>query len=128
MGFIEGRILSNSDLNDHDLIKKVMQTIKKVHYSDTTNPLLKRTKMEAINEIHERNLKKGIVYPSCFMGLFKKLKEDFAQLETTRLSCHGDMNMGNIMIAEDGNVYLIDWAETSIDNPLLNCYQTCNLC
>lgn len=30
---------------------------------------------------------------------------------------HGDLKPDNVIIADDGNIYLIDWAEACIENP-----------
>jgi guanylate kinase len=121
MEFIEGRLFSRNDLNNREIITKVMQAIKKFHCYASKEHLLQRTRVDVIQDLYDHSrLKNDAVFPSCFDRLHKKLQLDHANLKTQPLPSHGDLNPDNILIAEDGNIYLIDWTEASIDNPFLD--------
>lgn len=132
MEFIEGRTFSRSDLNNKALVRSVMQTLKKFHTYRGEEHLIRRSKTKAHQELYERCLKKGVVYPSGFDGYYRELQEVFARLPRPWCPSHGDMNPGNILIAKDGRIMLIDWAEATIDNPFfdigwLSCFSAANV-
>jgi thiamine kinase-like enzyme len=121
MDFIEGRELVKEDLDNPDLLKELMQTLKKFHHQPKDESLVKKTKLEAIQDLYERYKdKKGVVFPSCFDRLHRQLQANFASLTAERVPSHGDFNQRNILVAKDGKIYIIDWAQASIDHPFLD--------
>ena len=120
MEFIEGRTLSRDDLNDNDIFQKVMQTLKKFHQYSGENHLFQQTRMKSMRNLYDRCLKKGVVFPSCFDNLHNQLQKDYDEISTVLLPSHGDFNPKNILLANDGSIYLIDWAGARIDNPFFD--------
>lgn len=121
MEFIEGRTLTRDDLNNAKIVKGTMEALKKFHQYPVEGQLIKRTKVGAIQDLYERyKNKKGVVFPSCFDQLHRKLQEDFAGLERVHGPSHGDFNPRNILVGEQGRIYIIDWAQASIDHPFLD--------
>lgn len=121
MEYIEGRTLTKDDLNNSEIVKKIMCALKKFHQHPKERDLIRRTKVEAIQDLYDRyKNKKGVVFPSCFDQLHSELKNDFAELKTEHMPSHGDFNPRNILIAENGHIYIIDWAQASIDHPFLD--------
>ncbi|KPK32132.1 MAG: hypothetical protein AMS24_04935 [Chlamydiae bacterium SM23_39] len=119
MDFIEGRLFVKEDLNNINIIEKIMQAIKKFHnYYENIN-LLKCTKVKSLQNIYMQ-FKKKDVYPYYFDQLHKKLQKKATKLNTKHIPSHGDLNPSNILIATNGNIYLIDWTEATIDNPFLD--------
>jgi|694.fasta_scaffold25378_3 thiamine kinase-like enzyme len=120
MEFIEGRTLTREDLKNAEIISKVMQALKKFHEYPNEGLLVKRTKVGAIQDLYDRYKKKGVVFPSCFDQLHGKLQDDFADLKSALGPSHGDFNPRNIMVSKEGHIYIIDWAQASIDHPFLD--------
>lgn len=121
MEFIEGRTLTRDDLNNVEIVKGTMGVLKKFHQHPIEGQLVKRTKIGAIQDLYERyKHKKGVVFPSCFDQLHRKLQEDFANLKRVHGPSHGDFNPRNILVGEHGRIYIIDWAQASIDHPFLD--------
>lgn len=120
MEYIEGRTLTKHDLNNAEIVKKVMSALKKIHQYPEEGVLAKRTKVGAIQDLYDRyKSKKGVVFPTCFDQLHSNLQDAFADLQTKRMPTHGDFNPRNILVAENGRIYIIDWAQASIDHPFL---------
>ncbi len=118
--FIEGREFSRHDLNDDSITSSVMQAIKKFHQYSGKTKLQKQTKIDAIQNLYERYKKKSIVFPSCYDTLYHKLLDDFTHLVSEPVPSHGDTNPRNILIANDGKIYLIDWDLSNYESPFLN--------
>ncbi len=120
MEFIEGRTFSREDLDNRDLVTQVMQTLKKFHQYTGDAHLLKRTKVETIEYAYERHKAKGTVFPSCFEKLLDELQEEASNLDARFGPSHGDFNPNNIMVGDDGKIYIIDWSEACIDHPFFD--------
>ncbi len=121
MEFVEGRTLTRDDLNNAQIIKKIMGALKKFHQYPDQGQLVRRTKVGAIQDLYDRyKNKKGVIFPSCFDQLHGKLQNDFADLKRPHGPSHGDFNPRNILVGEEGDVYIIDWAQASVDHPFLD--------
>lgn len=119
MDYIDGRSFSSDDLSDKEIIKNIMYSIKKFH-NHSKGVVLKKTKFDSMNENYENAIKNGVVYPSEFNEMRKKLLQKFEELNDSILPSHGDLNIDNILITADKKVFLIDWAESKSDNPLMD--------
>jgi thiamine kinase-like enzyme len=118
--FIEGRTFTHEDLDNKELVKKLMRAVRTFHdYADGQHLIRAQIKkIDTIQARRERCVKEGAVYPSCYDDLFQQLKNSFATLCSQPCPVHGDLKPENVIIANDGGVYLIDWAEACIENPL----------
>lgn len=126
MEFIEGRTLTRDDLDNAEVVKQVVSALKKFHHysendSSSYSGILRRTKVKAIHDLYDRyKHKKGVIFPSCYDPLHSKLQEDFVTLKRKHTLSHGDFNRHNILISEEGHIYVIDWACAGIDHPFLD--------
>jgi len=121
MEFIEGRALSRQDLGNQETVIKIVRAIKKFHHQAPSENLHQQTRSEMIQGLYKYNQEQnGVVYPSCFDDLHEKLQTNSVALKANLLPTHGDLNLDNVLIANDGNVYFIDWAEAHVDNPFLD--------
>jgi thiamine kinase-like enzyme len=120
MELVEGRTLTRDDLNNAEIFKEVMEALKKFHQYPDEGRLVKRTKVGAIQDLYDRYNKKGVVFPSCFDQLHRTLQNDFVVLKREHRPSHGDFNPRNILVTDQGHIYIIDWAQASIDHPFLD--------
>ena len=121
MEFIEGRTLTRDDLNNVEIVKEVMKALKTFHQFLHEGQLVSRTKVAAIQELYDRyQNKKGVVFPSCFEQLYRNLQADFSDLKIEHRPSHGDFNPRNILVTDQGRIYIIDWDQASIDHPFLD--------
>lgn len=120
--FIEGRTFSHNDLSDKKLVKKVMQAVRTFHDYTGEEHLIQHQvqKVDTIQSRRERCLKEGAIYPSCYDSLFSNLKDRFSQVGTKKVPVHGDLNPENIIVGQDGRIYLIDWAEACMESSSLD--------
>jgi thiamine kinase-like enzyme len=118
--YIEGRTFSHEDLNNSLLVKALMRSIRAFHNCAEEQHLFRAQvkKIDTIQARHERHVKEGAVYPSCYDGLFQELKRNFTNLSAKPCAIHGDFKPENVIIANDGRIYLIDCAEASVESPL----------
>ena len=119
MEFIDCRILSQEDLNNETILKKSTDAIN-IFQNSSVKGLLKQTRLKAAEALYKDMLQKGVIYPSCFDEIFKKLKTESKNFKRKLAPTHGDPNPANILIAKDGKVYLIDWSEARMDNPFID--------
>jgi len=133
MEYIDGRLLSRDDMKDTKIIQNLMQTVRTLHnYSGKERAgLPKQTHVGTIEDVYNRYVKEGVVFPSCFDTLYRKLQNKFCSLATEYTPSHGDLNPKNILLSKDGTIYLIDWAEAGIDSPFadigwLSCFTAVN--
>jgi thiamine kinase-like enzyme len=120
MEFIEGRHFAVSDLNNKEIIAKIFQALRKFNYYSGEKSIIHGSRIKSLQDLYDYCKKNDVVFPSCFVRLFTKLQTDYANLHAEQLPTHGDLNPENILITTTGDVYLIDWADASIDNPLLD--------
>jgi len=120
MEFIDGRDFTAKDLNNKKLLKKTMDVIRKFNNCNKKNIISHKVKLDLYDDLYNRMLKSGSVYPSGFEEMRKKLRKDYEKLSRTHLPTHGDFIPWNILITKDEKVYLIDWPNTRLDNPFVD--------
>ena len=117
----DGHLLSREDMGQ----EKVIQLIRSIHQSDYLLMMLKRSEDQ-------------LFYPLDFIALYLKdlpaalcqhhffnevihsledaLDDDFYNVNYC--VCHGDLHHLNFLEAEDGQLYLVDWENVRIADPL----------
>ena len=117
----DGHLLNREDMGQ----EKVIQLIRSIHQSDYLLMMLKRSEDQ-------------LFYPLDFIALYRKdlpaalcqhrffnevihsledaLDDDFYNVNYC--VCHGDLHHLNFLEAEDGQLYLVDWENVRIADPL----------
>lgn len=119
MPYIQGHTLSNKDLQNPKTIETLGKMIAKLHQIKVDFPKT-RTQVERAQKHHQSTLEKGIALPLKFEQAFR----DFISTSTTREAleqhnqtlCHADLNPLNILVDNDGKIYIIDWTTATRDN------------
>ena len=115
MEFIEGEALSTKDLQDHEFLRELGRTLKKVHDIHVDLPSkhgqLERS-IKYYNNIRD-------ITDFNYFDEFQLLYDDFSALldvsEEDKVICHGDLHPNNILVSE-GKIYFIDWQKAGYDS------------
>ncbi|ETI70445.1 phosphotransferase family protein [Neobacillus vireti] len=120
--WLEGRELKPNEMN-HEAVARLL---KKIHCSDPmlgmlsrleTSPLLPETFFQAVvNELDEQVL--SLMEVQKAMNFLKKEAKNVYCEE--KVVCHGDVNHNNWLLAEDNQLYLIDWDGAMIADPAVD--------
>jgi thiamine kinase-like enzyme len=120
--WLEGRELKPFEM-DHELVARLL---KKIHRSEPmlgmlsrleTSPLLPETFFQSVvNELDEQVLSLTEVQKA--MSFLKKEAVNVYCEE--KVVCHGDVNHNNWLLAEDNQLYLIDWDGAMIADPAVD--------
>ncbi|MFF2449254.1 phosphotransferase [Neobacillus sp. NPDC058068] len=120
--WLEGRELKPAEMN-HEAVARLL---KKIHCSDPmlgmlsrleTSPLLPETFFQAVvNELDEQVL--SLMEVQKAMNFLKKEANNVYCEE--KVVCHGDVNHNNWLLAEDNQLYLIDWDGAMIADPAVD--------
>jgi thiamine kinase-like enzyme len=123
MPYIEGDTLNSKDLDDPKVIRKIGESLAKLHcYQSEFNQC--QSQSDRIKKHFESAQKKEAASPSPY--LYKEiyeasLKEDLKHLDVNQntedlVLCHGDLSPENIIIGTDGALYFINWRSTIWDS------------
>jgi len=118
MPFVKGHTLNLNDLKSELVIKKIGNAIAKLHkYSgDFTR---RQTQVDRTKKHYERALKKQVALPTIYTKLYDdyiNTGHELAKILPEQVLCHGDLNPGNILVREDGEILFIDWTSATLDN------------
>lgn len=116
MPFIKGHTLKQVDLQDNDIIETLGKMIGKLHhYKGEFNQT--RTQVDRARKHYEKAIKKEIAFPSIYKNLYNEYIAESENLnKINQVLCHADLNPANILISDDGDLYIIDWTSTTWDN------------
>ncbi len=117
----EGHTLERDDMNSN----RVIQMIKHVHESKSLLSTLQRIggtikrPVDYINEFYE-DLPESLANHQFFNHVIQQLEQeidnDFYDLEYT--VCHGDLNHHNFLLNDNNQLFLVDWEQVSISDPM----------
>lgn len=120
MEFIDGREFSKHDFKDNKTVNKLINIIKSFH-NCKANFISKKTRIERLGELYRKNIEiNKVVYPSCFDELMENLKNNVKKFGRTTVQIHGDLHPKNILITKTGDIKLIDFSASHMDNPILD--------
>jgi len=120
--WLEGRELKPSEMNQ-ELVAKLL---KKIHRSEPMLTMLSRLENsplnpEALFQTVTGNLDAEIsALPAVQTALCFLEKELNNVHNEERVVCHGDVNHNNWLLAEDNQLYLIDWDGAMIADPAID--------
>ena len=120
--WIEGRALHREEMQD----KAVTNLIYKIHHSDELLYMLKRMGQEFVPaNVRLHSLKAYARFEQIddtyhiVQQTLQELTEKLPVLsEETQVVCHGDLNHNNLLNSPHYEIYLIDWDNTRIADPL----------
>ncbi|MFA1820270.1 phosphotransferase [Virgibacillus oceani] len=122
--WVEGRELKQSEMRE----QKVAELIRKIHDSQELlymlmrlgkTPLSAHTQFEFVKKrLDSSNLING--YHEVHTALL--YLEELLQVteEQTPVVCHGDLNHNNLLMAKEDNLYLVDWDNARIADPVVD--------
>lgn len=116
MDFIEGRMLTRADLHDKSVITSLGGLLARLHqYKGDFNK--HRSQNDRARKHYERAVKKGVAMPSTLYKMYEEFIRQGRQSEEKDLVlCHGDLNASNIIVGNNGRLYLIDWPSATLDD------------
>lgn len=128
--FIDGKTIREQPLNEHQL-EELGELLAKVHKSkdvvgayvqreEFTNPYrndIKKTyesleELNNLSETQEKTKQLYLEYKEKFLNEQNQLEELIKELKNRDIefvNCHGEPSPGNVMVSNDGQIYLIDW-------------------
>lgn len=117
----EGYTLSREDMDS----EAVIELIQRIHQSDHLLIMLKRVgegtmrPLDFINNYFD-NLSPSLTSNQYLNSVIRKLEDaiddDFYNVNTTL--CHGDLNHNNFLQGYDDTLYLVDWENVRIADPI----------
>ncbi|WP_042354745.1 phosphotransferase family protein [Bacillus rubiinfantis] len=120
--WLEGRELKPSEMNQ-ELVAKLL---KKIHRSEPMLSMLSRLEK---SPLHPETIYQSVIHevdtetlslPEVKSALtFLQREANYVHCEEKAV-CHGDLNHNNWLLAEDNQLYLIDWDEASIADPAID--------
>lgn len=118
MTYIKGRTLKRSDLQNKLLLQKIANLLKQLHTQQTPFYRL-RPQVSRVKKHYARAVSKGVVFPSMYASLLNTYFEESKHwlCKDDLVWCHGDLNPGNILLTDAGDIYLIDWEAASLEHP-----------
>ncbi len=135
-----GDILTAQEWEDGQILKKedmiyepVIQLIHSIHHNETLLALLKRiqaheyTPQDLICLYYEDlpvSLQGHRFFNRVIHQMEQMIDEDF--LTVPYVICHGDLNHNNFLMTADQHLYLVDWDNVKIADPLYDiCFLLC---
>jgi thiamine kinase-like enzyme len=120
--WLSGRELKPSEMNQEHVAK----LLKKIHRSEPMLGMLSRLEKTALSpetifQTVVEQLDKVVLGLKDVQRTLDFLKEEVANVSTEeKVVCHGDVNHNNWLLAEDNQLYLIDWDGASIADPAID--------
>lgn len=117
-----GRVLKPSDMN-HELVARLL---KKIHRSKPMVVMLSRLEKfpllpENLLQEVEGELDETVLSLADVQKTWDFLKEEAPNVSCDEKAvCHGDVNHNNWLLAEDNQLYLIDWDGAMIADPAID--------
>jgi thiamine kinase-like enzyme len=122
--WVEGRELKQNEMRE----QKVAELIRKIHDSQELlymlmrlgkTPLSAYTQLESV-KVRLASSKLADSYPEIQTALLH-LKELLQVTDAqTQVVCHGDLNHNNLLMTKDDNLYLVDWDNARIADPVID--------
>lgn len=115
--FIEGKTLQQlMDENPEELLKYMEQFVQiQIEISSQKCTLLTKHKDKMINKIESANIDSVVKY---------ELRTRLEGIHRQNQLCHGDFIPSNIVIKEDGSIYILDWAHATQGAPCADAART----
>ncbi len=120
--WLEGRELKPSEMNQ----ELVARLLKKIHRSEPMLGMLSRLEKsplhpEMIFQTVMKDLDENILSLPEVQKVITYLKKEAKNVYSDeKVVCHGDVNHNNWLLAEDNQLYLIDWDGASIADPAID--------
>lgn len=117
----EGKILTKEDMAS----EKVIHMIRYIHQSDNLLMTLQRIDNRICKpldfiDLYFHNLPQSLQTHTLFNEIISFLEDsidnDFYQVKYS--VCHGDLNHHNFISSNDGQLYLVDWENVKIADPI----------
>ncbi|MGF3226657.1 phosphotransferase family protein [Facklamia sp. P12932] len=126
----EGQLLNKQDMANQEVI----DLIRSIHQNDSLLNLLKRAKAQESSPLdlikdYYQGLPHSLKFHSYFNHIIQQMEHmiDRDFLEIDYCICHGDLNHNNFLLTNDQHLYLVDWDNVKIADPLFDiCYLLCH--
>lgn len=115
--FIEGKTLQQIMDENPDNIEQLIEQFVKIQIEISTKKctLLTKHKDKMINKIESANIDSVVKY---------ELRTRLEGIHRQNQLCHGDFIPSNIIIKEDGSIYILDWAHATQGAPCADAART----
>lgn len=119
MEFVNHKTLTLEKAKLPENIVKIACAIRKAH-EIVGHPHVGESLLSNAHRCHEKVLKDGLGTEENINGaleLIKRYREQLSAYACPQVNVHGDLNPRNIFLTDDNGVLLIDWAESSLEDP-----------
>ncbi len=122
--WLEGRKLEPEEMQR----KEVAQLLKKIHQSSELLHMLMRLGIQPMSTFEQYEMLHMDVQENHFMQRQPEVTQGFTWLEELihatkgqqQVVCHCDLNHNNLMITKEEKVYLVDWDNATIADPIID--------
>ncbi len=122
--WVEGRELKHNEMGD----QKVAELIRKIHDSQELLHMLMRLGKSPLSAEAQFQMVKRRLDSIDLVKLYPEVRtalqylEELLQVtdEQTPVVCHGDLNHNNLLMTNENNLYLVDWDNARIADPVID--------
>jgi thiamine kinase-like enzyme len=122
--WVEGRELKPSEMRE----QQVAELIRKIHDSQELLYMLMRLGKSPLTADVQFNMVKERLVTLNLAGRFQEIRTSLQYLEKLLqvtdeqkpVVCHGDLNHNNLLLTNENNLYLVDWDNARIADPVID--------
>lgn len=122
--WVDGRELRQSEMRE----QKVAELIRKIHDSQELLYMLMRLGKTPLNADAQFNMVKMWFNSSNLIQSYPQIRTALLYLEELLqvtydqkpVVCHGDLNHNNLLMSNDNDLYLVDWDNAHIADPVID--------
>lgn len=122
--WLDGRKLEPEEMQR----KEVAHLLKKIHHSSELLHMLMRLGIQPVSPVEQYNMLYMDIDASPFMQQQSEVKEGLQWLDQLmhvtegqqQVVCHCDLNHNNLMITKKDKVFLVDWDNATIADPIID--------
>ena len=116
MDYVDGRPLTPADTKNPKIMKVVAEKLKRLHDYNLHFPFNNSQKIRTASQKLKAD-KAFAVFPKAYDHLYKHYMEDHKDGPGPDwVLGHGDLNLTNLLLTPEGDVFFIDWPNASMEN------------
>ncbi|MBP2259082.1 thiamine kinase-like enzyme [Virgibacillus campisalis] len=120
--WLEGKKLESKDMQH----LQVADLLRKIHHSSELLHMLMRLGKKPVSSEDSFKIITQRLHANCLIPMYKEVKVALHYLERLlpvtkaqkKVVCHGDLNHNNLIWTKDNRLYLVDWDNAMIADPI----------